>query len=78
MNRATFVELRNLLAELYPDLSSIQRILHDAGIDQVRVELNTKVIDTWHFILREAEKLDQTARLLEVVKQEYGTILNSI
>lgn len=72
MNQTTLIELRALLVALYPDESSIRRVLHDVGIDPSRIKFNATTLDIWHSVLTEAEKSGKIADLLPVVKREYG------
>lgn len=71
MNLETMIELRALLADFYPDVVSIRRVLHDAGIDASRLQLNATPLDSWHMVLTEAKKRGQIAALLEIVKADY-------
>lgn len=73
MKQATLIELRTLLADLYQDVTSIRRIVYDAGIDASRINLNATPLDSWHMVLTEAEKRGQIAALLEIVKADYRT-----
>lgn len=72
MNQATITELRTLLADLYQDANSIPRVLHDAGINQARINFNASVNDIWHSVLVEAENNGKIANLLNIINQEYG------
>lgn len=72
MNLETMIELRALLAEFYPDVDSIRRVLHDAGIDAARINLNAAPLDSWHAVLIEAEKRSQIVALLKAVEGDYG------
>lgn len=71
MDRKIFVDLRNALADLYPDERSIRRIIVDAGINALRINLDSAAISNWHSVLIEAEKSGQVDALLRVVEQEY-------
>lgn len=72
MNLETMIELRALLADFYPDVVSIRRVLHDAGIDASRLQLNAAPLDSWHAVLIEAEQHGQLEALLAIVNGEYG------
>lgn len=72
MKQATIMAMRALLAEFYPDVATIRRVLHDAGMDAARLPLNATLLDLWHAVLIEAEKGGQLAALLEIAKGEYG------
>lgn len=73
MNKKSFIDLRNVLAKLYPDILSIRRIVDDSGFDQPRIDFASNAIDTWHSVLTMAEKTGQISALFDVVKREYGT-----
>lgn len=73
MDRATIIELRKLLAKLYPGVTTIQRVLDDAEIDWARINSNAALLDVWHAALTEAEKVGRLDQLLAVVNREYGT-----
>lgn len=68
----TFSNLRNILAQLYPDAASTRRVAHDAGLSATRISFSTIVINTWHTILAEAENVNKVDALLAVVLEEYG------
>ncbi|MEM7126047.1 MAG: transporter substrate-binding domain-containing protein [Chloroflexota bacterium] len=72
MGKNNTAKLRRVLAKLYKDQSSIERIAHDAGIDLSRINLNSKPIVNWHSVLTEAELTNRVYELIEVVEQEYG------
>lgn len=73
MNPTIFAALRNVLARLFSDESSIRRIVDDAGLDQQRIDFGSSAINVWHFVLTEAEKVDRVEALLQVVDSEgYG------
>ena len=54
--KRSLTELRNLLAELYPDNSTALIVADDAGIQRQNIEAEGAPIQTWHSILSEAEK----------------------
>ncbi|MEZ4708788.1 MAG: effector-associated domain EAD1-containing protein [Caldilineaceae bacterium] len=68
-----FLDLQRVLASLYPDLPSIRRIVDISGINQARIDFDPKAINSWHAVLKEAEKLGQVVALLDAVEPEYGT-----
>lgn len=53
MDQKNFIDLRDLLAFLYPDVLSIRRIIDDAGIDSSRIDISEKAVNSWHFVLTE-------------------------
>ncbi|MCB0065256.1 MAG: hypothetical protein KDE19_24195, partial [Caldilineaceae bacterium] len=65
-------QLRTILAQFYPDESSIRRIAADAGLDLSRVTLNNHPTNDWHKVLDEAEFVNQFDALLGVVEDEYA------
>lgn len=73
MNVEILRNLRDTLAKLYPDESSIRRIITDAGIASSRINLDGSAINIWQAVLSEAIKYDQVDALLDVVRLEYGT-----
>jgi tetratricopeptide (TPR) repeat protein len=73
MDPSNFKDLRDLLAFLYPDVLSIRRIIDDAGIGSSRIDISETAVNSWHFVLIEAEKINQIGDLLNAVKGEYGT-----
>lgn len=68
----TFSNLRNILAQLYPDEASTRRVAHDAGLSTTRISFSAIAINTWHTILTEAENVNKVDALLDVVLDEYG------
>lgn len=73
MQQNIFTNLRSILAILYPDESSIHRIIDDSGMDSLRITLDATGINNWHSVLSEAEKSGQINILLHVVEREYGS-----
>lgn len=64
--------LRNLLGELYSDVTSIRRVLDDAEIELTRIDFASGRVDNiWYSALQEAEKSDKLKQLIAVVIQEY-------
>lgn len=61
-----------VLAQLYPDKVSATRIVDDVGVPTRAVAWNERAIDNWHAILKEVEKHNRLALLLEIVNEEYG------
>lgn len=68
-----FTELRKELANLYPDVVSMQRIIYESGLNLLQISLNSTPANNWHAILSEAEKASQIDALLNIVKDEYKT-----
>lgn len=71
MNREALINLRRILAQLFNDPQTIQRVVADAGIDTARVNLRGSVVDIWEAVLGEARKSDQVAALIQVASYEY-------
>jgi hypothetical protein len=63
--------LRNILAEIYDDLSNAKRIVDDAGLNKLNIEFSAIAISNWHAILREAEKSNRLDTLLNITLTEY-------
>lgn len=67
-----FSELGKVFPVLYPDITSIHRIVADAGIVQHRIAFTGSPISIWSNILSEAEKMGLIEALIETVLAEYG------
>lgn len=72
MNPTILADLRNVLADLYPDEPSICRLVDDAGIARQKIAFGSSAGNIWHSVLIEAEKVDRVEALLQIVKSEYG------
>lgn len=73
MNSTLFADLRNVLAKLIADESSIRRIVSDAALDGRKIDFSSSVINIWHSVLAEAEKVDRVEALLRAVANDgYG------
>jgi tetratricopeptide (TPR) repeat protein len=73
MNQKGFIDLRDRLSTLYPDIGSIRRLVDDAGMRQARVDFASNAVNVWHSVLKEAEKTDCIDTLLDVVTRENPT-----
>ena len=71
--KTELIDLRNIFVILYSDVSSIRRVLDDAGLTAARVELTSTLVNNWHSALNEAEKLGQIETLLRIAEGEYRT-----
>ncbi|CAN5412784.1 hypothetical protein BH10CHL1_BH10CHL1_48440 [soil metagenome] len=71
-NPSPFVNLRNILADFYRHITTIQRVLVEAGLDPSRIVLGANPLNNWHAILSEAERTHKVDALLAVVLEEYG------
>lgn len=65
------VALENVLAELYQDRASIDRIAHEANIDLARVPVSSRAADTWHAVIVEAQRQNLMTALAAIVMREY-------
>ena len=65
-------KLRTVLAQLYPSKANATRLVEDVGIPIAAVALQDRPIDSWHEILKEVQKHDRLALLLEIVSEEYA------
>lgn len=63
--------LETVLAELYQDRPSIDRIAHEAGIDLARVPVSSRAADTWHAVIVEAQRQNLMTALAAIVMREY-------
>lgn len=70
-NAALFVTLRNTLATLYIDEASTRRVISDADLDERRIAISSRAINTWHAILVEAIQVRRVDALLGVALKDY-------
>lgn len=63
--------LETVLAELYQDRASIDRVAHEAGIDLARVPVSSRAADTWHAVIVEAQRQNLMTALAAIVMSEY-------
>ncbi|MEZ4865498.1 MAG: effector-associated domain EAD1-containing protein [Caldilineaceae bacterium] len=73
MDQSILKRLRKVLVELYPDEASMRRVVSDAGIDVSLISFDSKAVNNWHSILREAQLVHKVNVLLSVVEEEYPT-----
>ncbi len=71
--KTELIDLRNILVILYSDVSTIRRVLGDAGLTAARIEFTSNATNIWYSALHEAEKLGQIETLLRVAEGDYGT-----
>ena len=72
MKNANIVaNLRTILAELYPDVLSMQRLMADADLNSSRITLNSSALNNWHAIWSEAENINKVDAVLNIVLGEY-------
>ena len=63
--------LTRVLAELYPDRESAERLVDQAGVPGGLVAYRTRPRDNWHSILREAVNHGKVADVLEAALDDY-------
>ena len=68
-----FSNLRQVLADLYPDEPGARRLVDDIGLGRATIAFYPRAIDTWHAILTEVVKTEKIDALLALVDKEYGT-----
>jgi len=69
---AAKANLRDVLAELYPDEISARLVVAGSGVDARRIEFSSHAIDNWQAILTEAEKVGRVAAVIDIAIHEYG------
>lgn len=67
-----FRQMRDVLASLYLDKDSAERVAKDAGLDPRWIAFSTRAVDNWEAILEEAEKNKQIPVLLDVAVAQYS------
>lgn len=67
----SFVELRNILAELYSDEDSARRVVTDASLDAKRIRFSGSAINIWNSILTEARNTENIVQLLDVILSDF-------
>jgi hypothetical protein len=65
------VSLQAVLAELYTDRQSAERIARAAGVDPAHVAWSPRMDDTWHSLVEEARRQSRLYDLVAVVLREY-------
>ena len=63
--------LQAVLAELYTDRQSAERIARAAGVDPAHVAWSPRMDDTWHSLVEEARRQNRLYDLVAVVVREY-------
>lgn len=69
--RQALAQLRATLADLYPDLGNIRRIVDDAGLDDTKINFGGPATDVWHSVLQEARKVSGVEELVQIALEEY-------
>ncbi|MFN8491516.1 MAG: effector-associated domain EAD1-containing protein [Caldilineaceae bacterium] len=70
--RQALAQLRDVLANLYSDVATVRRIVHEAGLNEERIDFSHRAQDSWHAVLREAQKHERVEVLLEIATKEYA------
>jgi hypothetical protein len=65
------VQLRDVLAALYPDEASARRIAGQSHLDLGRIAFSRTAVDNWHAVITETEHAGRQHELLTVVQHEY-------
>ena len=60
-----------LLAQLYTDKASIERVIGDAGLEPSHFNLNAKPIDVWKKIVVEAESINRLGAILGIARDDF-------
>lgn len=63
--------LETVLAKIYSDPGSLNRILMSAGIDVSRVEQSDRAIVAWHNALVEAKAQGRVPAIIQIARTEY-------
>lgn len=63
--------LRYALADLYPDITDVRRIMAQVGIEDERIVLGKSSLNDWSGIIAEAEKQRKLWELLLLATREY-------
>lgn len=70
-------DLRNILADLYPDEASARRVAVEAGLPAVFIDWSGSAHEFWSQIVKQAEIRGGLRRLIDVAVGEYGEGKNS-
>lgn len=63
--------LEAVLAKIYPDPGSLNRVLMGAGVDVSRVEQSDRAIVAWHNALTEATAQGRILGIIQIAQAEY-------
>lgn len=63
--------LQAVLAELYTDRQSAERLAHEAGLDTAHVAWSPRMDDTWHNLVEEARRQHRLYDLTAIALREY-------
>ena len=67
----TLTNLRDVLAGLYLTVQDSYRVVEDAGLNPAYIAFDTKAINNWYSILREAQKHNKVQAIIDVARKEY-------
>lgn len=71
-DRAAVINLREILARIYPTLEDSRRVVEDAGLDPSLIAFDRKAINNWFAILREAANhAGKIEAIIEVARSDY-------
>jgi V8-like Glu-specific endopeptidase len=71
-DRAALINLRQILARLYPAERDARRVVGDAGLNPAQISFDTKAINNWFAILEEARShTGKVEALIEVALADY-------
>jgi hypothetical protein len=68
----TLNQLRDAMAELYPDVADARRMATTAILPPNRINLQGKAVNVWHSILEQAEKQGCVEAVIAAAMREYG------
>ena len=66
------INLRDILARLYPQEPDSRRVAQDAGLKIGQIPFSPKAVLNWHEILLEAERENRVKFVMQVALREYG------
>ena len=64
-------DLRDVLADLYPEEASARRVASDASLDADYIDMRGSAVSFWHEIIRHAVRKDRISLLVAVALREY-------
>lgn len=67
----TLTVLRNCLADRFPNQQDTRRLIEEVGIDPAYIGFDSKAINNWHEILRQAELRGKVADIVLLALQHY-------
>jgi hypothetical protein len=68
---ASLQTLRDVLATLYPDETSIRRVAMQTPLDVAHIGFSPRAVDTWHAVLQEATHSGRLDALMDGAAGEY-------